>query len=128
MPNLPHPPHSTTSKTLGHHYCVACDKLFNSAGGPVAFFYLKRAAPPSRIHDDEDDEDDHEKREDNWEDELALQGCGGGCQDPDIYPEDTSFEDEEDLGDPPYDFVADSKDGWLEEGVKEPDEFKCSMC
>ncbi|KAG7085425.1 hypothetical protein E1B28_002986 [Marasmius oreades] len=123
-------------ETAGHHYCVTCDKLFDSAGGLQV--HIDYAAVHRDDSDDEDeDEDDYKEREDNWEDELALEVYPDGYRDPTIYyPDDTSFEDfddydfedEEELGDPPFDFGEELEDEQLEEGVEETDEFQCPMC
>ncbi|KAG7093318.1 hypothetical protein E1B28_007000 [Marasmius oreades] len=124
-------------ETAGHHYCITCDKLFDSAGGLQV--HIDYAAVHCNDSDNEDeDEDDYKEREENWEDELALEVYPNGYQDPNIYyPDDASFEDfddydfedEEDLGDPPFDFGEEWEDNsQLEEGVEEIDGFQCPMC
>ncbi|KAF9262307.1 hypothetical protein L218DRAFT_945411 [Marasmius fiardii PR-910] len=96
------------------------------------------------LYDDSDDDDDEGEddyspihEDDKWEDELALQVYPDGYRDPNVYCfEDTSFEDfddydfedEEELGDPPYEFDVESGDEQLEEGVEEISEFQCPLC
>ncbi|KAF9262310.1 hypothetical protein L218DRAFT_973581 [Marasmius fiardii PR-910] len=126
-------------QTPGHYYCAICNKIFDTAGGLQV--HLDYAAVHRDDSDDDDDEDEDDyspiHEDDKWEDELALQVYPDGYRDPNVYCfEDTSFEDfddydfedEEELGDPPYEFDVESGDEQLEEGVEEISEFQCPLC